>query len=255
MLTPAQAIAGIGSNSPSNIGFLAYNWYNQYVWYNAIRHKQLHALSLLPVHLNTIYALTYLGGVTSGNIVMGILLGIGTAGLMVLNTISAWKSWSTNLPEGYGIYHFFFFGWRTLTPGWRRFILMWQIGDTLLAVNCVLGALAIAIILPMKGRDIHLLWGNRYFAVFWGSVVTLLFTWPLIVWTELIVSRNHIKSETDMVAVWLFIAQVVTMLVPDIQFGPAWRSFKGKISFSYTGSATPSSSSSNSLPLSSLSKP
>jgi hypothetical protein len=32
---------------------------------------------------------------------------------------------------------------------------------------------------------------------------------------ELIVSRNDIESDTDMIAVWLFVAQVVLMLMPD----------------------------------------
>lgn len=42
----------------------------------------------------------------------------------------------------------------------------------------------------------------------------LLFCWPLILWTELIVQRNRIESETDMIAVWLFVAQCVAMLAP-----------------------------------------
>ena len=251
MLTPAQAIAGIGSNYPTNIGFLAYNWYNQYAWYVATRNKELHALSLLPVHLNAVYAFTYLGGITFGNIVMGVLLGFGTAGLLILNTISSWISWATNLPEGYGQYQFFFFGWRTLTPGWRKFILVWQIGDTSLAVGSVICAISVGILLPLQGRELRLPWEwNRYFAIFWGSAVALLFTWPLILWAELIVSRNHIESQTDMIAVWLFIAQVGTLMIPEIEFGHAWRSLKGKISFSSKGSAT----SYNSLPLTTLSK-
>ena len=246
MLTPAQAIAGIGSNYPTNIGFLAYNWYSQYAWYIAIRQKQLHALSLLPVHLNTIYAFTYLGGITSGNLAMGILLGFGTAGLLILNTTSAWISWATNLPEGFGKYQFFFFGWRTLTPGWHKFILLWQIADTSLAIGAVTFALVVGIALPMKGGEIRLPWEwNRYFAVLWGSVVALLFVWPLILWAELIVSRNHIESQTDMIAVWLFVAQVVTLLLPEIDFGYVWRGLKSMIRPSSTGSAT----SSNSLPI------
>ena len=251
MLTPAQAIAGIGSNCPTNIGFLVYNWYSQYAWYSAARNKELHALSLLPVHLNIIYAFTYLGGITSGNIVMGVLLGLGTAGLLVLNTTSAWISWATNLPEGYGQYQFFFFGWRTLTPSWRKFILVWQIADTSLALGSIMFALGVAIVLPVQERDIRLPRElNRYFAIFWGSAVALLFTWPLILWAELIVSRNHIESQTDMIAVWLFVAQVGTLVMPDIEFGHAWNSLKDKISFSSKGSAT----SSNTLPLGNLSQ-
>ena len=137
MLAPAQAIAGIGSNSLSNIGFLAYNWYTQYFWYIAVKQGQLGALSLLPVHFNFIYALLYLGGVTCGSIWMGIILSLGTAGLLILNNLSAWTSWVMDLPAGYGTYQFFFFGWRTLTPGWRTFFLLWQIGDTLAALNTI----------------------------------------------------------------------------------------------------------------------
>jgi hypothetical protein len=131
LLTPGQAMSGIGSNLPTNIGFLAYNWYNQYVWYSAIKDHELHALSLLPVHFNLIYTITYLGGVTSGNIFMGLILGFGTAALMIFNTVAAWTSWATNMTEGYNVYQFFFFGWRTLTPGWHKFFLLWQIGDIL----------------------------------------------------------------------------------------------------------------------------
>jgi len=42
----------------------------------------------------------------------------------------------------------------------------------------------------------------------------LSFIWPLIMWVELIFARNHIQSDTDMVAVWLFVAQVILMLIP-----------------------------------------
>ena len=120
MLAPAQFISGIGNNCPSNLGFLAYNWYTQVSWYRAIKSKQLHALSLIPVHWNTIFAVSYLGGVTSGNIVMGLLLGLGTAGVIVLNNVASWTSWATNQTEGFGVYQFFFFGWRTLNPSWHK---------------------------------------------------------------------------------------------------------------------------------------
>jgi hypothetical protein len=217
MLTPAQFVSGLGSNSPTNIGFLAYNWYNQYVWYTAAKAKDLHALSLLPVHFNFIYAFTYLGGVSSGNIVMGVFLGFGTAGLIILNNITAWTSWTTDLPEGYDTYQFFFFGWRTLTPGWRTFILLWQISDTLLAVNTVILAFVLAVwavaLLDEGGFTPSL--QNNYLAILCGPPVMLVFTWELIMWVELIVSRNGIESETDMIAVWLFVAQAVLMLIPD----------------------------------------
>jgi len=247
MLTPAQAISGLGSHLPTSVGFLAYNWYNQYIFYNAVKHKQLHALSLFPVFLNFVYAFTYPGGITSGNIVMDILLVFGTVGLIVFNNIIAWKCLATNLPEGYGIYRFFFFGWRTLTPAWRTFFRLWQIADTILLFVAVIGIVVIAIYLSRKSDDDLPSSEVRYVAVLLAPL-GLVFIWPLILWTELLVSGNHIKSETDMVAVWLFVAQVVTMLIPE----PSWSwirsklefvcSFKGRISFCSEGSATSSTS-------------
>jgi hypothetical protein len=214
MLSPAQFITGIGSNCPSNIGFLAYNWYTQISWYQAIQAKELHALSMLPVHFNFIFVLTYLGGVSSGNIYMGLLLGFGTAGVIVLNTVAAWTSWATNQQDGYGIYQFFFYGWRTLDPGWHKFILVWQIGDTLFAIASVTLAIGIPITLVTWYEDKELPWYLRYPAIPLGAVAMLWFGWPLILWTELIVARNNIESETDMIAVWLFVAQVGAMLMP-----------------------------------------
>jgi hypothetical protein len=216
MLTPAQFISGLGSNYPSNVGFLAYNWYTQCAWYVAIKEKKLHALSLLPVHFNLIYVFTYLGGIASGNIFFGVILGFGTAGLMVLNTTAAWTSWATNLPEGYGVYKFFFFGWRTLSPGWHKFFLLWQIFDSTLALTSTYWAITRSIILSAsedEDEDVPW-WRTQYPAIILGSAIVLFLFWPVILWTELIVSRNHIESETDMIAVWLFIAQVVTMLLP-----------------------------------------
>lgn len=55
---------------------------------------------------------------------------------------------------------------------------------------------------------------RTYPAIPLGAILMLIFAWPLILWVELIVQRNHIVSETDMVAVWLFVAQVGTMLIP-----------------------------------------
>lgn len=38
-----------------------------------------------------------------------------------------------------------------------------------------------------------------------GAISMVILGWKLVVWTE---------SETNMAAVWLFVAQVVTMLIP-----------------------------------------
>ncbi|KAH0563226.1 hypothetical protein GP486_002212 [Trichoglossum hirsutum] len=214
MLAPAQFFSGIGNSCPSNIGFLAYNWYTQITWYRAIRAKQLHALSLLPVHFNMVFAITYLGGVTSGNIVMALLLGFGTAGVIVLNTVAAWISWATNQQEGFGVYQFFFFGWRTLSPGWHKFILVWQISDSILAFICLSAAIALSIGMADDDLDGKIPWYSRYPAIPIGAAAMLLIGWPLILWVELIVARNHIESATDMIAVWIFVAQVGTMLIP-----------------------------------------
>jgi len=212
MLAPAQFISGLRSNCPSNLGFLAYNVYTQIAWYQDVKAKQLHALSLALVHFNLIYAISYLGGVTSGNIVMALLLGFGTAGVIVLNTVAAWTSWATNQLEGFGVYQFFFFGWRTFSPGWHKFILVWQIFDSIVAFSCLFAAIGIAT--AVVNLDEKPPWYLKYSAIPIGAVAMLLGGWPLILWTELLVARNHIESATDMIAVWLFVAQVGAMLIP-----------------------------------------
>lgn len=218
LLAPAQFMSGTGNNCPSNLGFLAYNWYTQIQWYQATKAKQLHALSLLIQHFNLIYTISYLGGITSGNIVMGILLGLGTAGVMITNTLAAWTSWATNQPDGFGIYQFFFFGWRTLSPDWHTFFLCWQIFDSLATILNVVAAIVISI-QTAEQKDGGVNKVEKYFrTIIWipyGAAIMLLGSWPLILWTELIVARNNIESDTDMIAVYLFIAQAVAMLVPD----------------------------------------
>jgi hypothetical protein len=237
LLAPAQLVAGVGNNIPINIGFLGYNWYTQYQWYINAQSGQLQALSLLLVHFNLIYTITYISGVGSGNLYVGIPAGLGSAGVIVLNTISAWVSWKTDLPAGDGVYQFFFFGWRTLTPGWRTFFLIWQIGDTISALTGVVTAIALGIAFPLlkdekkeyQGRW-HLpkwiawlkpkswsIMTLRYPAIPVGAALMLLAIWPLVLWVELIVARNNISSDTDWIAVWLFIGQVGTLIMPDLE--------------------------------------
>ena len=217
MLAPAQFAGGIGNNLPTNVGFLAYNWYTQIQWYQAVKAKELHALSLLPVHFNCVYAITYLGGISSGNIFLSALLALGSVGVLILNTISSWISWKTNQPEGYGEYQFFFFGWRTLSHGWHIFTLLWQIGDTLFVLNTAILAFYLVAVAGIGKEDIGRIpwylrtWGG---AIPLGAICMLILVWPLILWVELIVQRNHIESETDMIAVWLFVAQVGAMFIP-----------------------------------------
>lgn len=230
MLAPAQFVAGWDSNAPVNLGFLAYNWYNQLQWYQQIRDKELHALSLLPVHFNFIYAISYLGGVSSGNIYMGLLAGLGSAGVMVLNTVAAWTSWATNQQQGFGEYRFFFFGWRTLTDGWHKFLLVWQIGDSICALSTVVLCIMIPIIMAIHRADggdtnekaksllgvAKAISNLRFPLIPVGSVLMLIVGWPLILWVELIINRNNITSPTDWVAVWLFVAQVGLLMIPSL---------------------------------------
>ncbi|KAJ6185901.1 hypothetical protein N7519_007202 [Penicillium mononematosum] len=216
MLAPAQFAGGVGNNVPTNVGFLAYNWYTQIQWYQAVKARKLHALSLLPVHFNLIYAISYLGGISSGNLFLSVLLAVGTIGVLILNTVCAWVSWATNQPEGFGDYQFFFFGWRTLSYGWHIFTLLWQIGDSIVVLNTIIVAGYLVLVGGVDAeRARRIPWYcRRYPAIPLGTIAMLIFAWPLILWVELIVQRNQIVSETDMVAVWLFVAQVGTLLIP-----------------------------------------
>lgn len=230
MLAPAQFASGLCNNCPSNIGFLAYNWYTQVAWYRAAKAQEMHAISLVLVHVNQLFSLSYLGGVTSGNIYMGALLGLGTAGVIILNSVAAWTAWATNMHDGFGEYQFFFFGWRTLTKGWHTFILLWQISDSMLAFVCIVAALAIPVtLIGMDDKNIP--WWVRYPAMPLGAAVMLFIGWPLILWTELIVQKNHIESETDWIAVWLFVAQVGTMVIPScgLSFSCLWPSSRSDV--------------------------
>ena len=233
MLTPAQALSGIASNCPSNIGFLAYNWWQQYTWFTAVKKRDLHALSLLPIYFNMLYTVTYLGDIFAGNVAMGVVLGLGTAGLIIMNTITAWISWKTNLPEGVGLYQFYFFGWRVLSEKWRKLFLVWEIFDTMVVANAVVASVCLGIRIPgqfkVAEREKRLFRWARGTAMFWGSALMLLATWPLILWMELIVKKNNIVSETDMIAVWLFIAQVATMVIPSVTslVAACWRWLRG----------------------------
>ena len=214
LLSPAQFASGLGNHCPSNIGFLAYNIYTQISWYQASKEGDMHALSLVLVHVNMVFAITYLGGVSSGNIFMGILLGLGSAAVIGLNTATAWNAYRA-LPEGFGEYQFFFFGWRTLTPEWYKFILLWQIEDSITAFVCGIAAIVIPIVLFGfdEGRT-KISSVIKYAAIPVGGAVALLVGWPLILWIELIMARNNLQSDTDMIAVWLFIAQVGTLVLP-----------------------------------------
>ncbi|KAL2151994.1 hypothetical protein VTH82DRAFT_5178 [Thermothelomyces myriococcoides] len=230
-LAPAQFASGLGSNSPSNIGFLAYNWYTQIQWYQLMSGDgKVHAISLILPHFNLLYTYSYLGGVSSGNVWLSIFLAAGTAGVMLLNTAASWKAWAVHQSPGYGNYKFFFFGWRTLTEGWHRgLFLPWQIFDTLVALVCVFLAfhLGVESVRNFRDKPEGPPWLYRIPFIFVGAIVMLFFGWPLVLWTELIISRNKLVSETDMIAVWLFIAQVAAMLLPSLGLPLSRLSFLG----------------------------
>lgn len=97
------------------------------------------------------------------------------------------------------------------------FFLLWQIGDSLFVLSCTNGAVwLIAIAKAAEIEDPHELpwYCRKYPAIPMGAILMLISEWPLILWTGLIIQRNHIVSETDMIAVWLFVAQVGTLLIP-----------------------------------------
>jgi hypothetical protein len=214
LLFPAQAISGLGSNCPSNLGFLAYSFYSAVQYFRVVQAKESHALSMVIANFNLFNNIIYLGGVTSANYGVAVLLALVTTGMMILNNVSAWLSWSTNQSDGFGVYQFFFFGWRTLSPGWHKFFLLWTIADTVLTIVFVGLAFHFAIMAVKMAEEENIEWWWRYPAIPIGAAISMLFYWLLIMWTELIVARNHIESDTDYIAVWLFIAQVVTMLIP-----------------------------------------
>ena len=228
LLAPAHFVAGFDSTGLTSLGFHAFNWYNQFIWYNAVQSRQLHALSILPHYFNLIYAISYLGGIASGYIATGLLLGLGTGGVVILNNITAWKSWAHLQPKGYGEYQFFFFGWRTLNDGWHKFFLVWQVFDSLLTFMCVMAAFAIPLKMmisrtskdkekkkPSRLLDAMKTISNyKYIAIPCGAALMMIVAWPLVLWVELLIQRNHIESPTDWISVWLFIAQAGLLIIP-----------------------------------------
>jgi hypothetical protein len=211
ILAPAQAISGIGHTGLSNLGFLAYNYYAQIVWFRAVKHNELHALALVVVHTNTTLAFAYVGGIFSGNRWIALLLAFGAMGVLWLNNATAWISWMQGQEEGYGEWQFFFFGWRTLTHGWHKFIMVWQIANTLES----LGFSGLFLSLALQAGTTKFMWWHRLPAIPLGGVIMAFILFPYILFVELLVRRNHIDSGTDWGAVYAFGAQVALMLLPD----------------------------------------
>lgn len=216
---PAAALGGLGTHIPINAGFLGYTCYQQYLFYVAAKHKQLHALCMLPQYLNTIYPFVYLAGISAGNGLLSFLLCIGTLAALIINNITTWTIYWRDLPEGYGIYRFFFFGWRTLSPKWRTLFHLWAISDTIFTLLFIGLSIYVAAVVPAASEsakdDDDIRWWNDTSLV-WGSVLCTVVFWPLVLWVELIVKENHIVSETDMIAVYLFVAQIALLVIPSI---------------------------------------
>ena len=217
-LAPAQFLSGLNSNCPSNIGFLAYNWYTQIQWYRLMSSKEdIHAISLLMPHFNLLYAISYLGGVSSANPLVLMICCFATAGAIVLNTMNTWRTFAGNGSPS-DIYQFFFFGWRTpTTTGWSVFFILWQVFNTLLVLASLTMIYHYLVAAPIASEESGLgrLWGWRRLAA--RPIVSLFvfiqFGWPLILWTELIISRNRIQGESDSLSMIMFIVQVAAMLI------------------------------------------
>lgn len=219
ILAPAQAMAGIGHSGISSLGFLAYNYYTQIVWYRAARDGSLSALALVAVHANTTLAIAYLGGIFSANRTMAALLSLGAMGVLWLNNATAWVSWKTGQEAGFDEWQFFFFGWRKLTYGWHMFLMVWQISNSLesFALSVVIASIAIWMIAGKKDEvKKKFQWWHRFPAVLVGGAMMTFVVFPYIIWIELIIRRNHIESETDWAAVYVFIGQVALLFLPDL---------------------------------------
>lgn len=213
---PASFIHGLGSNEPINAGFLTYTVYQQYLFCVASKHKQLHALSMLPPYLNTIYAITYFGGLSTENSVLSFVMCIGTIAALIINNITTWMAFLMNITEGYGVYRFWFLGWRTLSHQWHTFFLMWAMFDSFATVAYIGVSIYLATVALKWSKDAgddkqFRRWEDR--SLLSGSVIVFCL---FAAWTELIVYSNHIVSATDWVSVHLFILQIVLTAFPSI---------------------------------------
>ncbi|KAF5330606.1 hypothetical protein D9619_005194 [Psilocybe cf. subviscida] len=216
---PAAALGGLGTHLPINAGFLGYTIYQQYIFYVATKHKQLHALCMLPQYLNTLYAFTYAAGISAGNHWLSVITCLGTIAALIINNITTWTAYLTDLPEGYGVYRFYFFGWRTLSPNWRTLFLLWAVFDSFATFDYIALSVYVAGVTPVaskevKNDDTFKWWSDT--SLVWGSVVGLVMFWPVVLWTELIVKENHIVSETDMISFYLFIVQIALLAIPSV---------------------------------------
>ncbi|KAF5330609.1 hypothetical protein D9619_005191 [Psilocybe cf. subviscida] len=218
---PVALMDGIGSHIPINAGFLGFTIYQQYLFYLATKQRQLHALCMLPQCLNSMYAVSYLAGVSAGNRWLSGALCVGTAAVLIINNVTAWTAYLMDLPEGYGVYHFFFFGWRTLSSKWRPLFLLWSVGDSIVTLGYITQSVYIATWTPTVSEEVdgdedsNLKWWKDT-SLIWSSAVGMLPFFPFVLWIELIVYKNHIVSETDTISVYLFIVQIALLITPCI---------------------------------------
>ncbi|KAF5330529.1 hypothetical protein D9619_005187 [Psilocybe cf. subviscida] len=174
---------------------------------------------MLPPYLNTMYAITYFAGISAANYWLSYTMCIGTIAALIINDISTWMAYLTNLTEGNGVYRFFFFGWRTLSPSWRKLFLVWAVFDSLATLIYICISLWLAAWTPEASKDVEDdedfgCWQDT--SLVWGSILGLVVSWPFVLWTELIIQRNHIVSATDWISVYLFIAQIALLAIPSI---------------------------------------
>jgi hypothetical protein len=224
LLAPAQAASSIGHTGLTHLGFLAYNWYTAIIWFRAASRNDLGPVWLATVHASTTFALVYIGGIFSKYGVISGLLGMSAIALLWMNNTAAWISWNTGRGAGFEEWEFFFFGWRRLSEGWHLFLLVWQIFNSLeaLAMSIVYIVLSLGY---SESSDQHsegktvkpVKWWYTLAAIPVGGSAMVLIVCPYTVWMELIVQRNKVQSDTDWVAVSLFVAQVVFMLMPKFQ--------------------------------------
>ncbi|TEB28326.1 hypothetical protein FA13DRAFT_1690742 [Coprinellus micaceus] len=220
MLCPAQALSGVDTRWPSNIGFLAYNAYQQYLWYRGVKAHDLHALSLVPIHQNMVSTITYAGGIPAGDNLVVTVQCLGVIALITSSTYTMWLSWMTNLQEGYGVYKFSLLGERTLSESWRYFNCLWGIWNTMEATFMICSAiwLSIRLIRTRKDPNIEHRGGcfERMLKVLWGALCIVILVGPFVYWMERIVKLNNIVSETDTISIYLFAAQVSIMVIGSV---------------------------------------
>ena len=202
VLAPAQYVAGVGSNCLSNLGFLGYNMYQQWMWYKVVSSRDnadyVGALYLLLPYFNMIFAISYVAGVSTRHWFLAFLLWGGTTFMIVVNTIATWKAYEY-MKDGYGVYDFCFFGCRELNIDWHNyFFRIWTISGTAMCVVSVIWTIAMAVLAVKKNSDVNkfirALGWNKFklviVAIFLGSFFMTIGFWPIFLYLY-----RHLKKD------------------------------------------------------------